>query len=97
MHGRGLAGPSNEGALEAGSRRAVIRKAIGAIHRTVAPWLEGHLIVLAALGALDLVHLTDATVTKAPQYGEHNEEVLTTILGHSSADVSALREQDVIG
>ena len=65
MPGNRFVALGNVVALEAGSRRAVIRKAVGAIYRTVAPWLEGHLIVLAALGALYLVHLTDAPVTKA--------------------------------
>ena len=63
--GKRYAALSNVVALEAGGRRAVTRKAVGAIYRTIAPWLEGHLIVLAALGTLDLVHLTDASVTKA--------------------------------
>ncbi len=49
--------------LEAGRRRAVLRKAIRAVHRTVASRQEGYLVVLAALGTLDLVHLTDASVT----------------------------------
>ncbi|MCI0770321.1 MAG: CoA transferase [Chloroflexi bacterium] len=39
----------------------------------------------------------DATVTRAPRYGEHNDEILTTILGRSAKEVSELREQDVIG
>ncbi len=56
---------ANTAGLEAGRRRAVLRKAVGAIYRTIAPWLEGYFIVLAALGTLDLVHLSDATITKA--------------------------------
>ncbi len=51
--------------LEAGRRRAVFRKAIGTINRSVATWLERYLIFLAALRALDLVHLADAPVAKA--------------------------------
>ena len=39
----------------------------------------------------------DATVTRAPGYGEHNEEVLTQILGHTPEEVVQLREQGVIG
>ena len=39
----------------------------------------------------------DATVTRAPRYGEHNEEVLTQILGHTPEEVAKLREQGVIG
>lgn len=39
----------------------------------------------------------DATVTSAPLYGEHNEEILTQILGHTTEEVAHLREQGVIG
>lgn len=63
--GKRTAAAGNSVALEAGRRRAVLRKAVGAIYRTVASRLEGHLIVLAALGTLDLVHLTDASVAVA--------------------------------
>ena len=65
MTGNRFAAQGNVVVLEAARRRAVIRKAVGAIYRTVAPWLERYLIVLAAIGTLDLVHLTDASVTKA--------------------------------
>ncbi len=63
--GKRSAAPGDTVALEAGRRRAVLRKAVRAVYRTVASRLEGHLIVLAALGTLDLVHLTDASVTVA--------------------------------
>lgn len=39
----------------------------------------------------------DDTVTRAPRYGEHNDEVLTTILGCALEDVEQMREQGVIG
>ena len=39
----------------------------------------------------------DDTVTRAPCYGEHNEEVLTTILGCAPEEVEMLREEGVIG
>ena len=39
----------------------------------------------------------DDTVTRAPLYGEHNEEVLTSILGCTPEDVAQMREQGVIG
>ncbi|MCY4652814.1 MAG: CoA transferase, partial [Dehalococcoidia bacterium] len=39
----------------------------------------------------------DDTVTRAPLYGEHNKEVLTTILGCTPDEVEQMREQGVIG
>ncbi len=38
----------------------------------------------------------EMTVRRAPRYGEHNEEVLTTILGCTPEEVRCLREQGVI-
>ena len=45
------------------------------------------------------IKLSDETteVRRAPRYGEHNEEVLTTILGCSPQQVRQLREEGVIG
>ena len=39
----------------------------------------------------------DDTVTRAPRYGEHNDEVLTTILGCTPEEVEQMREQGAIG
>ena len=39
----------------------------------------------------------EMTVRRAPRYGEHNEEVLTTILDCTPEEVRRLREQGVIG
>ena len=39
----------------------------------------------------------DDAVTRAPRYGEHNEEVLTTILGCTAEEVERMREEGVIG
>ena len=39
----------------------------------------------------------DDAVTRAPCYGEHNEEVLTTILGCTPGEVEQMREEGVIG
>ena len=38
----------------------------------------------------------DATVTRAPRYGEHNDEVLTTILGCTPEDVEQMRQEGII-
>ena len=39
----------------------------------------------------------DDTVTRAPLYGEHNREVLTTILGCTPEEVEQMRAQGIIG
>lgn len=39
----------------------------------------------------------EMTVRRAPRYGEHNEEVLTTILGCSAEDVAEFRREGIIG
>ena len=38
----------------------------------------------------------DDTVTRAPRYGEHNSEVLTTILGCTSQEVERMRAEGII-
>jgi len=44
------------------------------------------------------VRLSDSPTeaTPAPLYGEHTEEVLTTLAGYTAADVQRLREQGVV-
>jgi formyl-CoA transferase len=42
------------------------------------------------------LHDQETKVTRAPRYGEHTEEVLTTILGCTPEEVSKLREQGVV-
>ena len=39
----------------------------------------------------------DAEVTRAPRYGEHNDEVLSTILGCAPDEIARLRADGVIG
>ena len=39
----------------------------------------------------------DVTVTPAPRLGEHNEEILTSILGYTSEEVADFKVQKVIG
>jgi crotonobetainyl-CoA:carnitine CoA-transferase CaiB-like acyl-CoA transferase len=37
------------------------------------------------------------TATPAPGLGEHNEEILSTLLGLSEAEIAALEAQGIIG
>jgi formyl-CoA transferase len=59
-------------------------------------------VVSPALGAIDLLaqpivlsRTPSRLATAAPEYGEHNDEVLSE-LGYSAAEIEALRRKQVI-